>query len=73
MEYCLQLDLYEKHQSTNTDADTYRKIVEKERIDNFLLGLDPFYEAPRGRIITKRPLPLLREVFAEVQWEESRR
>lgn len=49
----------------------YKK-VEKERIFEFLAGLNRDLDDVRGRILGQRPLSSTREVFAEVWQEESR-
>ena len=39
------------------DCNKYKKIVEKERIFKFLLGLNKNLDAVRGRILGIKPLP----------------
>ena len=51
----------------------YKKIVEKECIYKFLLGLNKNLDEVRGRILGFKPLPSVREVFSEIRREESRR
>ncbi|KAK9088209.1 hypothetical protein Scep_027291 [Stephania cephalantha] len=48
-------------------------MVEKERVFEFLVGLNKELDEVRGRILGRDPLPSTREVFAEVRREESRR
>ncbi|KAF7811563.1 phosphatidylinositol-3-phosphatase myotubularin-1-like [Senna tora] len=55
------------------DAETYKKLVEKERIYKFLLGLNKSLDNIRGRILSVKPLPSLREVLSTVRHEESRK
>ena len=38
----------------------------------FLAGLNREFDEVRGRILSRRPLPTTREVFAEVRREEAR-
>ena len=69
-----QLDVFEKIEwSCSEDAVKYRKIVEKERIYKFLLGLNKDLDEVRGRILSQKPVPPIREVFSEVRREESRK
>ncbi|XP_052207458.1 uncharacterized protein LOC127811542 [Diospyros lotus] len=55
-----------------TDSNKYNKMIEKDRIFDFLHGLNPDLDELRGRILGTKPLPSLKEVFAEVRREESR-
>ena len=55
------------------DNRQYRQILEKERIYTFLLGLNKDLDEVRERILSIKPLPNVREVFSEVQREETRR
>ena len=72
--YWQQLDMFECSEWKCTeDAATYQKLVEKERIYKFLLGLNKSLDEVRGRILSKKPLPSLREVFSTVRHEESRK
>ena len=50
----------------------YRKLVEQKRTIRFLLGLNKDLDEVRGRIMGIKPLPTIREAFAEVWREESR-
>ena len=59
--------------SCATDSAFYQKMVEKERVFDFLAGLNKELDEVRGRILGREPLPSTREVFAEVRREESRR
>ncbi|KAF7829798.1 histone-lysine N-methyltransferase ASHH2 isoform X1 [Senna tora] len=72
--YWLQLDMFECPEwKCSEDAETYKKLVEKERIYKFLLGLNKSLDNIRGRILSVKPLPSLREVLSTVRHEESRR
>ncbi|KAF7821706.1 Retrovirus-related Pol polyprotein from transposon TNT 1-94 [Senna tora] len=72
--YWLQLDMFECPEwKCSEDAATYQKLVEKERIYKFLLGLNKSLDNIRGRILSIKPLPSLREVLSTVRHEESRR
>ncbi|KAK3031449.1 hypothetical protein RJ639_035272 [Escallonia herrerae] len=55
------------------DASRYKKIIEKERIFKFLLGLDKSLDEVRGRILGAKPLPTIHEAFSEARREESRK
>ena len=48
-------------------------MVEKDRIFYFLYGLNTNLDEIRERILGSKPLPDLKEVFAEVKKEESKR
>ena len=48
-------------------------MVEKDRVFDFLAGLNKELDEVRGRILGREPLPNSREAFAEVRREESRR
>ncbi|KAK8574586.1 hypothetical protein V6N12_062276 [Hibiscus sabdariffa] len=69
-----QLDLYEEIAwVVPDDAGLYQQAVSKRRIFQFLHGLTPAFDEVRGRVVGTSPLPSLREVFAMVKQEESRR
>ena len=51
----------------------YDKIVEKEREFDFLHGLNSNFDEVRGRLLETKPFPSIREVFAKVRREESRK
>ncbi|KAL6326273.1 hypothetical protein AAG906_004770 [Vitis piasezkii] len=59
--YWQQLDIYEE-----------LKVIEKERIYKFLLGLNKNLDEVHGRVLSIKPLPNVREVFSEIRREESR-
>jgi len=54
------------------DSTQYNKMIEKDRIFDFLHGLNPDLDEVRGRILGTKPLLSLKEVFSEVRREESR-
>lgn len=69
-----QLDVYEEVEwKSPEDKKLYNKLVEKDRIYKFLLGLNKELDEVRGRVLGTKPLPKVREVFSEVKREESRR
>ncbi|XP_056173149.1 uncharacterized protein LOC115674913 [Syzygium oleosum] len=55
------------------DSKRYKQIQDRERIYKFLLGLNQELDEVRGRVLSIKPLPNVREVFAEVRREETRR
>ncbi|KAG6492981.1 hypothetical protein ZIOFF_047953 [Zingiber officinale] len=55
------------------DGQYHKKTVEDSRIFKILASLNVEFDEVRGRIISRRPLPSLGEVFYEVRREESRR
>lgn len=70
----LQLDLYEVHPwKCPNDSALYRQIVEQKRTIRFLLGLNKDLDEVRGRVMGIKPFPTIREAFAEVRREESRK
>ncbi|PKA63925.1 Retrovirus-related Pol polyprotein from transposon TNT 1-94 [Apostasia shenzhenica] len=70
----LQLDMYEIYAWKCPDNSAlYKKIVEQKRTIKFLLGLNKDLDEVRGRIMGIKPLPSIREAFAEVRREESRK
>ncbi|PON92120.1 hypothetical protein TorRG33x02_121920, partial [Trema orientale] len=50
-----------------------RKIVEKERIYKFLLGLNGNLDEVRGRLMSQRPMPSIQETFSKVRREATRK
>lgn len=69
-----KLDLYETFEwSCNADVIYHKRVLDRDRCYDFLLGLNDSFEDTRGRIMGIRPLPLLEDVFNMVKWEESRR
>lgn len=72
--YWQQLDTYEEIEwKCIEDSKQYKEIMEKDRIYKFLLGLNKNLDEVRGRVLGTKPLPKVREVFAEIRREESRR
>ncbi|XP_073033006.1 uncharacterized protein [Primulina eburnea] len=68
------LDLFDAYEWKNAeDGQHHKKTVEDDRIFKFLAGLNVEFDEVRGRIIGRRPLPSLGEVFSKVRREESRR
>nr|KYP62484.1 hypothetical protein KK1_017020 [Cajanus cajan] len=55
------------------DKLLYDQMLEKERVFDFLQGLTKELDEVRGRILGLKPLPTLKEAFAMVRREESRR
>ena len=49
------------------------QMLDKERVFDFLYGLNNNLDEVRGRLLGKKPLPGIWEVFAEVRREESRK
>ncbi|RVX10421.1 Retrovirus-related Pol polyprotein from transposon TNT 1-94 [Vitis vinifera] len=71
--YWQQLDIYEELVwKCPEDGLLYKKVIEKERIYKFLLGLNKNLDEVRGRVVSIKPLPSVREVFSEIRREESR-
>ena len=69
-----QLDVFETMDwECLRDASRYKRIIEKERVFKFLLGLDKSLDEVRGRILGTKPLPTIQEAFSEVRREESRK
>ncbi|KZV18803.1 hypothetical protein F511_37198 [Dorcoceras hygrometricum] len=69
-----ELDLcYEDDWECKNDSVKYHKRIEIDRVFVFLAGLNRELDEVRGRILGRRPLPSLGEVFAEVRREEGRR
>nr|XP_027078684.1 uncharacterized protein LOC113701961 [Coffea arabica] len=69
-----ELDLcYEDEWDCRADSVRYKKREENDRVYVFLAGLNQELDEVRGRILGRKPLPSIREVFSEVRREESRR
>lgn len=69
-----EIDMFSDYEwSCAKDRALFQKMVEKERVFEFLVGLNKELDEVRGRILGRDPLPSTREVFAEVRREESRR
>jgi len=69
-----KLDHYQNLQpECAVDAVKIKKMIEEERIYEFLGGLNSEYDLVWVQIFGKEPLPSLQEVFSYIQNEESRR
>ncbi|XP_058002238.1 uncharacterized protein LOC131179411 [Hevea brasiliensis] len=69
-----EVDFYQNFQaSCPEDAVKFQKLVEKERIYDFLTGLNMGYDQIRVPVLGKNPLPTLRQTYSYVQHEKSRR
>lgn len=69
-----ELDLYNQEEwSCAADALRYKKIVERERIYDFLNGLNKELDEVRGRVLGVKPLPDIKDIFSEDRREESRK
>ena len=55
------------------DALLFQKLRNKERVYDFLAGLNRELDEVRGRLLGRHPLPFIDKVFAEVRREEHRR
>ncbi|RVW18846.1 Retrovirus-related Pol polyprotein from transposon RE1 [Vitis vinifera] len=69
-----ELDLcYEDEWDCPNDSVRHKKKEENDRVYVFLAGLNHNLDEVRGRILGRKPLPSIREVFSEVRREEARR
>ncbi|KAJ7978776.1 Retrovirus-related Pol polyprotein from transposon TNT 1-94 [Quillaja saponaria] len=69
-----ELDYYQEYQPVHPeDAASYKKVVDKERVYDFLAGLNLEYDQIRVQVLERDPFPNLRQTYAYVQQEESRR
>ncbi|XP_057493174.1 uncharacterized protein LOC130778669 [Actinidia eriantha] len=57
----------------SADITAFRKFIDRQRVFKFLAGLRDEYDQVRCRILNINPVPSLREAFAIIQNEESRR
>lgn len=74
MAVCQELNLFEKEAWENSnDSARHKKKIERGRVFVFLAGLNKDLDEVRGRILGRKPLPTIREVFSEVRREEARR
>ncbi|XP_030442099.2 uncharacterized protein LOC115664291 [Syzygium oleosum] len=64
---------YDDTWKSPTDCKRQMKREENDRVYMFLAGLNRSLDEVRGRILGRKPLPSIREVFSEVRREESRR
>ena len=58
--------------SSAQDGERYKKMVDKERIFDFLVGLNKELDEVWGRPLGTNPMPSIDEIFAEVRREECR-
>ena len=68
----LDLSCEEEWECTG-DSVRFKKKMENERVFEFLAGLNHELDDVRSRVLNRRPLPSIREVFSEVRREEIRR
>ncbi|GAV83732.1 UBN2_3 domain-containing protein [Cephalotus follicularis] len=69
-----QLDAYRTHRPfIPTKLVTFQKDIEKERVYDFLAGLNPDYDQVRVQVLGKDPFPTLEEAYNLIQHEERRR
>ena len=68
----LDLNCEEEWECTG-DSVRFKKKMENERAFDFLTGLNRELDNVRSRVLSRRSLPSIREVFSEVRLEESRR
>ncbi|GAV68282.1 hypothetical protein CFOL_v3_11785, partial [Cephalotus follicularis] len=69
-----QLDAYCTHRpSIPTELITFQKDIEKERVYDFLAGLNPDYDQVRVQVLGRDPFPTLEEAYNLIQHEERRR
>ncbi|XP_052195607.1 uncharacterized protein LOC127803432 [Diospyros lotus] len=70
----LELDQYQEIKMIcSDDAATLSRIIERDRIVEFLAGLNAEFDQVRIQIFGREKLPSLNEVFAMVRSEENRR
>ena len=55
------------------DSMTYRKLTDKDRVYEFLAGLNKDLDEVRGRLLGIQPLPAIGEIFSKVRREKSRK
>ena len=53
------------------DTTRLKKIMEQERVFEFLVGLNPELDQVRVQILGKEPFPSIKKVYAYVIGEES--
>eukprot|EP00252_Welwitschia_mirabilis_P002409 TRINITY_DN1235_c0_g1_i6.p1 TRINITY_DN1235_c0_g1~~TRINITY_DN1235_c0_g1_i6.p1 ORF type:complete len:1428 (+),score=264.56 TRINITY_DN1235_c0_g1_i6:585-4868(+) len=69
-----ELDYYQDFQAEcPKDATKFRKMVDKERVFDFLAGLNPEYDQIRGAILEKDPFPSVQLAHSMIQKEKNRR
>ena len=57
----------------SADTTAFRKFIDKQPVFKFLASLQDEYDQVQCRILNMNPVPFLREGFAFIQNEESRR
>ncbi|CAH9107930.1 unnamed protein product [Cuscuta europaea] len=55
------------------DLARHKKKEENDRVYMFLAGINRDLDEVKGRILGKKPLPSIREVFSEIRMEDSRK
>ena len=50
-----------------------KRMIEKERVFEFLTGLNKELDEVRGRLLSRSPFPSIDDAFAEVRREEARK
>ena len=69
-----EIDYYQDLQAhCIEDAVLFQKLVEKERVYDFLAGLNPEDDQISVQVLGKIPFPSLEDAYSHVQQEESRR
>ena len=69
-----ELDYYHIFQaSCIVDATKFQKLIEKERVYDFLAGLNDIFDQIRVQVLGRDPFPSLWQAYSHVQQEESRR
>ncbi|RVX07725.1 hypothetical protein CK203_021842 [Vitis vinifera] len=54
-----------------TDCERYRAQINKERINDFLAGLNKELDEVHGQLLGIKPLPVIEEIFVKVRREET--
>ena len=68
----LDLNCEEEWECTG-DSVRFKKKMENERVFEFLAGLNCELDDVKSKVLSRQPLPSIREVFFDVRREESRR
>ena len=68
----LDLNCEEEWECTG-DSVRFKKKMENERVFEFLAGLNCELDDVKSKVLSRQPLPSIREVFSEVRREENRR
>lgn len=69
-----EVDLFEEEAwKCSEDASMYKKKVERNRLFVFLAGLNKELDEVKGRIVSRQPLPSVKEAFSEIRREENRK